>query len=98
MTLDPGNIGRTRQAVVDDVCTVWKTIDHGRVRLGYWYTGIANSLDGTEDSFITRDAKQVWDSMGMALKREEAIAEVRQRVKDGLTWDQVRTILVVHLC
>ena len=30
----------------------------------------------------------------MAAKREQAIAEVRQRVKDGLTWDQVRTLLV----
>ena len=44
--VDPGDISRTRQSVVDDVVAVWRGLDHVEGVLGHQRTGLSMALDG----------------------------------------------------
>ena len=57
---DPGNINRTLQQVVDDLCAAWRAVDHFRGVRGHRSVGISVALDGSEDHLITRDAGDLW--------------------------------------
>ena len=80
---NPGNVNRTLQEVLDDVVTVWRTMDHQKGVDGHWETGVACKLDSTEDGWITGEAKEVWDRNAMLLKRKNAIDEVDLGVSTG---------------
>ena len=81
--LDPGNISRTIGDVVEDGCAAWRAVDHGQALQGHWRVGLANALDGSEDSFITREALVFWRLAGMAEERPKAIQEVDDRIASG---------------
>ena len=128
--VDPGNIGRTPQAVIDDVCETWRTLNHrqapskkqpkphfrtqgpatsarahthahkraqarspqrGRQRQkrvrqaarGHLSVGLSNALDGSEDHWLSREARMCWEALDMPAERLRAIAEVRARVASG---------------
>ena len=46
---NPGNVNRDLQEVLDDVVTVWRSMDHQKGVDGHWETGVACALDGTQD-------------------------------------------------
>jgi hypothetical protein len=67
-------------------------LGHGRSRggaelAGYLKTGMTVALDGTQDSFIVREAGHFWKELGMREKINAAVAEVRQEVQaNRLSW------------
>ena len=77
---EPGNVNRTLQEVLNDVITVWRSMDHQIGVRGHWETGVANLLNGKEDGLITGEASEVWKRQGMKAVRAAAIADVDQRV------------------
>jgi hypothetical protein len=81
--MQPGNVNRTLQEVLDDVVTVWRAMDHQRGVTGHWETGVANKLDGSEDGLIAGEALEVWKRQAMSILRQQAIADVDARVKAG---------------
>ena len=93
--LDPGNISRTCQDVVDDVVAAWRLVDHRQGVLGHWRVGISNALDGSEDSAITREALEFWREADMHAVRAQAIAEVNSLVdaEDIKSFDEWRRLV-----
>ena len=86
---DPGNISRTRQQIIDDVCAVWRGLDHSQGVRGHKRTGLSVSLDGSEDHLLIRDARLFWDELQFGAVRDEAVARVRHAVDRGeLSWCQ----------
>lgn len=83
MLLDPSNIGRTLQQVVNDVAATWKVLDHKKAAIGHKRAGLTIALDGSEDFMVTREARLFWNEGGMAAVRLEAIKEVDALVADG---------------
>ena len=84
---DPGNISRSRQEVVDDVCSTWVTLNHEQGVWGHKRTGLSVSLTGAEDNKITREAEEFWNSCQMPDERLRALKEVDEGVATGkLTW------------
>lgn len=81
--VDPGNISRTLQDVLDDAAAAWRQLDHEGARLGHWRVGLANKLDGTEDHMITREALLFWNACGMREARQHAIDEVDAAIAAG---------------
>ena len=67
--VDPGNIGRTRQAVVDDVVGVWRGLDHSEGVRGHKRTGLSVDLSGSEDHLVNRDARVFWDELSFGSVR-----------------------------
>ena len=60
---------------------------HIHNRGGFKSVGAAVALDGSEDHLVTREAKQVWDEVGMAAARETALCDVGVEVAAGrLQW------------
>ncbi len=95
---DPGNIGRTRQDVMHDVCAVWGSLDHTQAARGHKRVGLSNALDGSEDHMMTREAAVFWKELGMADVREKDVFAVRERVRAGeLSWcqDSLRALVDV---
>jgi len=85
--IDPGNIGRTRQQVLDDVVSVWLGLDHRQGVLGHKKNGMSVHLSGSEDHQINRDARMFWDELGFGRVRDEEVARVRASVESGrLRW------------
>ena len=80
---DPGDIGRTLQAVVDDVGAAWAACDHRVGVRGHWSNGLANALDGTEDWRISHVARTFWEESDMPAARSAALAEVDRLVDSG---------------
>ena len=75
--------------VVDDVCAVWRSLDHTAGVAGHKRTGIANALDGSEDHLIRRQAKVCWNELGMSAIRDAEFKAVEAKVADGsLTWSR----------
>ena len=70
-------------------------MDHEQAVLGHWRVGLANALDGSEDSLITREAATFWFDAEhpMPELRQAAIEEVDRLIDNGLTWDRVRELL-----
>ena len=93
--LEPGNVTRTPQDVINDVAATWKVLDHGQAVSGHKRDGLSVKLDGTEDHLIDRDARDLWHAAGMPLHRSRAIAEVDEKVASGLTFADWRS-LVIH--
>ena len=84
---DPGNIGRTRQQVVDDAVAVWRGLDHVEGVRGHLRTGLSNDLDGSEDHFVNRDARVFWDDLGFGQVRDAEVRRVQEAVARGdLSW------------
>ena len=81
--VDPGNISRSIQEVLDDVVATWRSCGHSRCVDAHKRVGISNALDGSEDHLITREARELWVAAGMAELRAKAIAEVDQLVGTG---------------
>ena len=77
---EPGNVNRTLQEVLNDVITVWRSMDHQLGVKGHWETGVSNLLNGFEDGIITGEALEVWKRQGMVAVRTEAIADVDRKL------------------
>ena len=85
--VDPGDISRTRQAVIDDVVGVWRGLDHMEGVYGHKRTGLSVSLDGDEDWKLNRDARTFWDELRFGVERDAEVARVRHLVSTGaLSW------------
>ena len=92
--LDPCDISRTPQEVINDVAATWKCLNHAQGVDGHWRNGLSNKLDGTEDHVICRDAQGFWNELDMPSLRLAAIAEVDAAFAAGeLQWHQVRSLI-----
>ncbi|MCP3884750.1 MAG: hypothetical protein GY700_04595, partial [Propionibacteriaceae bacterium] len=80
---------------MDDTCAAWRTVPHEHAVTGHWRVGLANALDGSEDSWITREAANFWFDAEhpMPELRQKAIDEVDTLIDNGLTWDRVREVI-----
>ena len=95
--IDPRDISRTAQEVVDDVCATWMGLDHTQASRGHWSVGMAVALDGSEDGEISREAKSCWDALDMFAVRAAVLDEVRQKIAKGeVTGMQDWHLLVKH--
>ena len=81
--MDPGNIARTLQNVLDDLCGAWRSCDHQQGLRGHKKVGLNNALDGSEDGLITREARVFWHEADMSNARTTALAEVDALVDSG---------------
>ena len=85
--VDPGDISRTRQAVVDDVVGVWRGLDHMEGVFGHKRTGLSVALDGSEDHMVNRDARVFWDELRFGALRDVEVERVCHLVSTGaLSW------------
>ena len=85
--VDPGNIGRTPQQVIDDVVAVWRGLDHSEGVRGHKRTGLSNDLSGSEDHLVNRDARTFWDELRFGEVRDREVKSVREAVERGdLSW------------
>ena len=93
--LDPANISRTHQDVIADVNSTWQCLDHEKSSRGFWHTGVANKLDGSEDSFICREALECWNDLDMCQLRAQVIKEVDSKIDNGeLSFSDWQSIIV----
>jgi hypothetical protein len=81
--IDPGDISRSLQDVLDDLTGAWRAVDHSQGLRGHKKTGLNLALDGSEDHLVTREAREFWMLADMATERLRAIAEVDRLVDDG---------------
>jgi hypothetical protein len=73
--------------VIDDVVGTWISLNHMDGVLGHKRNGLSIALDDTEDRFVTRAAKKIWDDVDMSKLRDDAVSEVRSQFLEGrLTW------------
>ena len=85
--LDPGNIGRTRQQIIDDAVAVWRGLDHAEGVRGHKRTGLSNDLSGSEDHLVNRDARVFWDDLVFGPVRDAEVRRVQEAVAKGeLSW------------
>ena len=88
--IDPSDIGRDFQEVVDDAIATWKSIDHVQCARGYKYTGLTVALpedgeeQGPEDDWLCRAAARVWEALGMPKLRRQALDEVNKALDDAV--------------
>ena len=60
---------------------------HAAVAAGFWKTGQANALDGSQDHLLCREAKLFWDELRMWSRRAEVIHDVDVEFDAGrLQW------------
>ena len=60
---------------------------HTHAAGGFWRTGLANALDGSQDALICREAGMMWSELGMPAKRANATADVEEEFRAGrLHW------------
>lgn len=93
--LDPSDISRTNQEVLDDVAATWLTLDHTEGVRGHKRTGLSVKLDGSEDHMITREAGEFWKECQMPLRRRDACDAVAQRFETSSApcFETVRDLL-----
>ena len=92
--VDPSDISRTRQEVLDDIALTWRRLEHLEGVRGHKRTGLSNCLQGNDDALITREAKIFWDDLEIPKLRAEWIAEVDHLVDhEGLTFESVHTLV-----
>lgn len=89
---EPGNVSRSRQEVLNDVTTAWQSMDHTKSVQGHLRTALSVSLNGSQDDEITGEAREIWDAVGMAEIRRQALAEVDAAVEAG----ELKSFLDVH--
>ena len=72
------------------MCAVWANLDHQSAAWGHKRVGLTNNLDGSEDHFVSRQAKVCWEQLGMSLIRDQEVASIKARVEDGSlsTWNR----------
>jgi len=88
--LDPSDISRTLQEVVDDGAAVWRSLDHEQAVLGHKRVGLDIALDGSEDGRLAREAALFWNdpALPMGPLRDEIVRDITQRVASGdLRWE-----------
>ena len=93
---DPGNINRTIQEVLDDVCATWRSLNHLRAVAGHQRNGLSVALDGSEDHLIAREARALWYEAEMPEHRARALAEVDGQVATGALKSMADWRLVVR--
>jgi len=87
--MDPGNITRTRQQVLEDITSVWSSLDHQQGVSGHLRCGLSNNLDGSQDHLLTREAGAFWQELNMSGVRPREVDDIRARVRAGeLTWSR----------
>ena len=60
---------------------------HTEASKGFWKTGVANNLDGSQDHLMCREAGDFWRELGMSSKRADAVNDVEVEVRAGrLGW------------
>ena len=64
--IDPGDISRSLQDVLDDLTGAWRAVDHSQGLRGQEKTGLNLAPDGSEDYLVTREARDFWMSADMA--------------------------------
>ena len=69
--------------MIDDVVGTWISLNHMDGVLGHKRNGMSIALDDTEDRFVTRAAKKIWDDVGMSKLRDDAVSEVRSQYFGG---------------
>ncbi len=73
---------------------------HAQAAQGFWSTGLANALDGSEDALIVREAGQLWQETGMAARRDQLVRDVTEEFERGdIAWsynDVARLIQVTR--
>ena len=93
-SIDPSDISRTEQEVLNDVAQTWRQLDHLRGVEGHKRVGLANALDGTDDEELTREALEFWECANMPAERKKAIAEVDALFAAGeLSWASCRSLI-----
>ena len=81
--LDPSDISRRLEEVANEAAAAWRICDHMRGPRGHKFTGLSNSLDGSEDGLITREAGDMWRALDMPSERLRAMAEVDELLASG---------------
>ena len=74
----------SRQTVMERALDSWRDVNHEAASQGFVGNGIANALDGSEDSLLTADVIDFWYDIGMPRIRSEIEAEVVQAIESGL--------------
>jgi hypothetical protein len=59
---------------------------HVNAAKGFWSTGIANALDGSQDHLIVREAKQFHVALEIPSIRQQLLLDVAEEVRDGRLW------------
>ncbi len=79
------------------MATVWSNKHlHTHASKGFWRCGLRNCLDGTEDNFICREARDAWDELGMSELRERTVHDVDVEYTNGRlrwTYDDVQKLI-----
>ena len=95
--IDPSDISRTRQEVMDDIAETWRQCDHTQGVEGHKRTGLSVSLTGDEDPLIAREANMFWKDLGMGERRKEWICEVNEAFANGtLVWSKECVRALIH--
>lgn len=95
----PGKIPLARpENCIDWMIASWRDPKlHAAACRGFKYTGITNALDGSEDQFICREAKEFWQSLAVAELRAKAMRDVAvevERGRLGWTFDDVYKVVL----
>ena len=69
--------------MVLDVASAWRALNHQMGVLGHLENGLSNRLDGTQDHYITGDAKAIFCNRHLGTEREAILAKVRQGAATG---------------
>ena len=69
--------------MIQDTVAAWRLVDHMQGVEGHKRTGLNNALDGSEDTFITREALEFWNELDLWKERLKAIAEVDAAIAEG---------------
>ncbi len=62
------------QRLLDDVVAAWRSLDHTAGVAGHKRNWLSVALDGTEDLFISREARKVRFDAGMPEHRPKAMS------------------------
>ena len=57
----------------NDAAAAWRVYDHWKGAKGHKLTGLSNSLDGSEDHLIAREAAQPWTALDIPSERLRAM-------------------------
>ena len=95
----PGKLSSARpENCIDWMIARWRDPKlHLAACRGFKYAGITNALDGSEDQFICREAKEFWQSLAVAELRAKAMRDVAVEVAKGRlgwTFDDVYKVVL----
>ncbi|MCP4242277.1 MAG: hypothetical protein GY772_17115, partial [bacterium] len=86
---------RSREACVRDLATAWSHTEiHARGARGFWDNLLAVALDGSEDHLGRGAAKKLWNDLGMAALRAQALHDVDEAWRsEDLRWRDARKVI-----